>query len=84
MLRAAVSIGGLLASTRDDSVYRAVLRGWRASGAELRLQDLQRRYDADWWSITAYGWDFYLIPNSEKRYSFNNREALRRMRLEIG
>ena len=29
-------------------------------------------YDANWWSITAYGWDYFLIPNEQKRYSFNN------------
>jgi hypothetical protein len=26
--------------------------------------------DARWWSITAYGADNFLIPNSERRYSF--------------
>ena len=34
-------------------------------------------YNADWWSITAYGWDNYLIPNAQKRYSFNNENLIR-------
>ena len=28
-------------------------------------------------SITAYGWDNYLIPNPQKRYSFNNENLVR-------
>ena len=78
MLRAAVSIGGLLASTRDDSIYYVLSS---VDGEPLALSCDYRivggRYDADWWSITAYGWDFYLIPNSEKRYSFNNENVTR-------
>ena len=26
---------------------------------------------ARWWSITALGWDYHLIPNEAGRYSFN-------------
>lgn len=78
MLRAAVAISGLLASTRKDSMYY-VLNS--VAGEPLRLNCRYRieggDYDADWWSITSYGWDYYLIPNPEKRYSFNNENVAR-------
>jgi hypothetical protein len=71
--RAAVSIGGLLASTRENSIYYRLAT---LSGEPLRLDCRYRvrgeSYDADWWSITAYGWDHYLIPNTAGRFSFNN------------
>ena len=51
------------------------------AGEPLRLNCRYRiagnNYDADWWSITAYGWDYYLIPNRENRYSFNNENVTR-------
>ncbi len=78
ILRAAIAINGLLASTRKDSMYY-VLNS--VAGEPLRLNCRYRieggDYDADWWSITAYGWDNFLIPNQEKRYSFNNKTATR-------
>ena len=78
MVRAAVAIGGLLASTRQDSMYY-ILRS--VDGEPLRLNCRYRieggDYDADWWSITAYGWDHFLIPNQQKRFSFNNENVAR-------
>ena len=79
LLKASIAIGGLLASTRENSIY---YRLHTVNGEPLRI-DCQYRiegngYDADWWSITAYGHDHYLIPNSEKRYSFNNENIRRR------
>jgi hypothetical protein len=78
MLRATVAIGGLLASNRDDSIYYALTS---IDGKHLSLNCQYKiegnDYDANWWSITAYGWDFYLIPNSERRYSFNNENLVR-------
>lgn len=76
--RAIVAIGGLLASRREDSMYYRLAS---VDGEPLRLNCIYRLrgsdYAADWWSITAYGWDHYLIPNSEDRFSFND-ENLRR------
>ena len=78
MLKATVAIGGLLASTRENSIY---YRLSDIAGEPLRLNCRYRiegnDYDADWWSITAYGWDNYLIPNARKRYSFNNENVVR-------
>ncbi len=79
MLKATIAIGGLLASTRENSMY---YRLNSVAGESLRLNCRYRiagdDYDADWWSITAYGWDNYLIPNKQKRYSFNNENIVRR------
>lgn len=73
MQRATIAVGGLLASQRKDSVY---YRLSSVNGEPLRLNCRYRiegdAYDANWWSITAYGWDNYLIPNEPRRYSFNN------------
>lgn len=73
ILKATVALGGLLASTREDSIY---YRLSSVSGEPLRLNCRYRiqgdDYAADWWSITAYGWDNYLMPNPIKRYSYNN------------
>jgi hypothetical protein len=78
MLKAAVALGGLLASTQENSMY---YRLSTIGGEPLRLNCRYRiegdDYEADWWSITAYGWDNYLIPNPQKRYSFNNENLVR-------
>ena len=78
MLKASVALGGLLASTRENSMY---YRLSTVEGKPLRLECRYRiegnDYDANWWSITAYGWDNYLIPNATKRYSFNNENLVR-------
>jgi hypothetical protein len=78
VVRAVVAIGGLLASRREDSMYYTLSS---VAGEPLRLNCRYRivggDYDTDWWSITAYGWDYYLIPNQEKRYSFNNENINR-------
>ena len=76
--KATIAVGGLLASTRENSVY---YRLFEVGGEPLRRNCRYRisggNYDANWWSITAYGWDNYLMPNVEKRYSFNNENIVR-------
>lgn len=78
LVKASIALGGLLASTRENSMY---YRLSAVAGEPLRLNCRYRieggDYDADWWSITAYGWDNYLIPNAQKRYSFNNENLVR-------
>ena len=32
---------------------------------------------ARWWSITAYGSDYFLMPNAPRRYSFNSETVAR-------
>jgi hypothetical protein len=78
ILKATIAIGGLLASTQENSMY---YRLDAVDGQALRLNCRYRiegnDYDSDWWSITAYGWDNYLIPNQQQRYSFNNENIIR-------
>lgn len=78
LLKTTVALGGLLASTRENSMY---YRLGSVAGEPLRLNCRYRiegrDYDANWWSVTAYGWDNYLIPNAAKRYSFNNENLIR-------
>ena len=79
MLKATIAIGGLLASTRENSMYyRLDSVAGEPLSVDCRYRIEGDEYDADWWSITAYGWDNYLIPNEQKRYSFNNENILRR------
>ncbi len=77
--RARVAAGGLFALNREETLYFNApfddggqrLRGnctYRLVGQEL---------PARWWSITAYGPDNYLIPNSENRYSFSQSTVAR-------
>jgi hypothetical protein len=77
-LRATIAIGGLLASSREDSIY---YRLSSVSGQPLRIDCTYRirggDYDANWWSITAYGWDHYLMENTPGRYAFNNENLAR-------
>ena len=78
MLKAGVALGGLLASAQSDSMY---YRLSALDGEPLRLNCRYRiegkDYDANWWSVTAYGWDNYLMPNLPRRYSFNNENLVR-------
>ncbi|MFQ3323985.1 MAG: hypothetical protein ACI90U_001810 [Pseudomonadales bacterium] len=78
MQKAAVAISGLLASKRESSIY---YRLSAIDGKPLTVNCSYRiegnDYDANWWSITAYGWDNYLLPNELKRYSYNNDNLTR-------
>ena len=78
MQKAAVAIGGLLASKRESSIY---YRLSTIDGKPLTINCSYRiegsDYDANWWSITVYGWDNYLLPNKLQRYSYNNDNLTR-------
>lgn len=73
-LRARVAVSGLFALSRSEAIY------FRADRDDLG-RPLTSRCDyeitgiapaARWWSITAYGADFFLIANDGGRYSFNS------------
>jgi hypothetical protein len=78
-LRAAVSLLLLLALSADEAVYFAAFHD--ARGAPLRCDRAYRlsvgRMPARWWSVTAYGWDSYLMApaGEEESYSVNSASA---------
>ncbi len=74
--RATIAIVGLLASTKKDSIYYRItsVNGEPlSSSCTYRLEGGQ--YNANWWSVTAYGWDNHLLPNPQKIYSVNSAQV---------
>ncbi len=77
--RARIARHALLGLTRDEAVYYVAGRDseGRALSAEHSYRITGGELPARWWSITAYGGDFFLIPNDEGRYSFNSETVSR-------
>lgn len=71
--RALIAIVGVLALDRSETVYfSATTDGDRqplSSRCDYRIEG--GRFATRWWSLTAYGGDGFLIPNSAERYSFS-------------
>jgi len=71
--RANIALHGLLALAKSETVYYQCLGDDKGeqlrSNCDYRIEG--NAPDARWWSITAYGQDDFLIPNEQKRYSFN-------------
>ncbi|MBM3172316.1 MAG: DUF1214 domain-containing protein [Chloroflexi bacterium] len=78
-LRAAIARHGLLALTKSEAVYFSTysdsdgqpLRG--SCDYAIECKDL----DTEWWSITVYGKDDFLIPNPQDIYSYNGNNLVR-------
>ena len=70
--RAYVARTALLALNRAETIYfeAAVDDAGRPLRAGCSYDLSGGTIQARWWSITAYADDYYLIPNSAKRYSF--------------
>ena len=76
-LRAWVALHGLFALNKTETVYFSA--DTDEDGQSLR-SDCDYRIEgrdiaARWWSITVYGADNYLIPNTAMRYAFNGRNV---------
>ena len=75
-----VTIFALFALPSQEAVYLFAAddnTGERLSGDNnYSLSGNINDIKAEYWSITAYGPDQYLIPNEEKRYSFNRDNLL--------
>lgn len=73
-LRAHVSQIGLLALTRAESVYYTARID--SDGKPLRREHRYRVSgpvpEVGWWSLSAYGGDYYLLPDEEGRYSVSS------------
>ena len=79
MLRAMVALHGLLALNRSETVYytaTADSAGAKLSGTACYAIE-GRDPPAQWWSITAYGADDFLIPNKENRYAVSKNAVIR-------
>jgi hypothetical protein len=70
-LRARIAVHGLLALSREETVYYTTLSD--SDGAALDGNCVYHLEGHDpptrWWSITTYGADDFLIPNDANRYS---------------
>ena len=79
-LRARIAVHGLLALSREETVYYSTLRD--SGGAELDGNCSYRLEGRDpptrWWSITAYGDDDFLIPNEGNLYSISKNSVTRK------
>ncbi len=73
-LRARVAVSGLFALSRDEAIYFRADRDDKGRPLTSRCdyEITGRAPEARWWSITAYGADYFLIPNDAGRYSFNS------------
>lgn len=76
--RARVALIGLLALDRSETIYFVADsddEGRKLDGA-CRYVVEGRAPPARWWSLTAYGADYFLIENPERKFSVNARSAL--------
>src|SRR5678815_316989 len=69
-LRAGIAVHGLLALNRSETVYYTATTDSSGIALDGRCTYRVRGRDpkSRWWSITAYGPDDYLIPNTAHRY----------------
>jgi hypothetical protein len=78
-LRARIAVHGLLALSREETVYYSALGD--SEGAALDGNCSYRLEGRDpptrWWSITAYGADDFLIPNAANVYSVSKNSVTR-------
>ena len=76
--RARVALGGLLALSREETLYYVAATD--SAGAPLRSRCAYRVSGtpppARWWSITAYADDMFLFANDERRYSLSGARAV--------
>ncbi|MBN1613404.1 MAG: DUF1214 domain-containing protein [Deltaproteobacteria bacterium] len=87
--RARVALAGLFALKRSETLY--YIADVDDNGKPLRSERCYRvegrNLDSRWWSITVYGQTYFLIPNDQKRYSFNknnvSRDADGRFRIHL-
>ena len=77
--RSRTALMGLFALRTSEAVYfiaRADSGGRPLeSRCDYRIEG--RDLPSRWWSVTALGWNFYLIPNEANRYSFNSANVKR-------
>lgn len=76
LLTAQASVFALFALPSNEAIYlfsrRDESKELLNSANDYTITGNLNQIRANYWSITAYGKDLYLIPNSVDRYSFNN------------
>ncbi|MBP6732606.1 MAG: DUF1214 domain-containing protein [Chitinophagales bacterium] len=76
LITAQVSVFALFALPSREAIYLFARRDDKKellkSDNTYTLTGNINAIKANYWSITAYGKDLYLIPNEDNRYSFNN------------
>ena len=79
-LRAYVAVHGLLALNRTETVYYNAGNDSDGHALDGHCSYIVGGLDppARWWSITAYGADDFLIPNTADRYSASMNSVTRR------
>lgn len=88
--RARVALGGLLALNRSETMYYVATTD--SDGRALRTRCAYRVQGkppaARWWSLTAYGDDFFLLPDPQGRHGLQGQavelDALGRFTLALG
>ena len=75
--RAMVARTGLLALNRSETTYFTATHD--AAGqplqARCRYEVVGKPLSARWWSLTVYADDLFLLPDPNKRYSVNMKDA---------
>jgi hypothetical protein len=71
--RANVAITGLFALNRTETIYFSANESDTHRKLRTRCSYIieGKPLDARWWSVTAYGDDDFLIPNTAQRFSYN-------------
>lgn len=79
-LRANIAVHGLLALGREETMYYTAVNDSDGNALEgnCSYQIEGRDPPTRWWSITAYGADDFLIPNTANRYSVSMNSVTRR------
>jgi hypothetical protein len=79
-LRAQIAVHGLLALGREEMIYYTAAddSDGKTLNGNCSYQIEGRDLPARWWSITVYGADDFLIPNSADRYSVSMNSVARR------
>jgi hypothetical protein len=72
-MKARIAVMALFALNKSEAIYYFAEKD--SSGDQLNSKCDYRIEGKDvparWWSITLLGWDYYLIPNEDNRYSYN-------------
>jgi hypothetical protein len=79
-LRANIAVHGLLALSREETIYYTAAgdSDGNALDGNCTYRIEGRDPPTRWWSITAYGGDDFLIPNTADRYSVSMNSVARR------